>query len=87
MSRKANLNTFMESLRTISFPLDKLIEFTNFINECCEVIEHDQVSEWIMLPHGFFNNQTPFEEFINHGPERVYRLLYFIEKDEADLID
>tara|TARA_R110000824_G_scaffold204967_2_gene389708 strand:- start:371 stop:598 length:228 start_codon:yes stop_codon:yes gene_type:complete len=72
---------------TISFPSDKLIEFVNFINECCEVIEHDQVAEWIMLPHGFLNNETPLNYFLESGPEKVYRLLYFIDKDEADLID
>jgi len=72
---------------TISFPSDKLIEFVNFINECCEVIEHDQVAEWIMLPHGFLNNETPLNAFLEAGPEKVYRLLYFIDKDEADLID
>ena len=72
---------------TISFPSDKLIEFVNFINECCEVIEHDQVAEWIMLPHGFLNNETPLNNFFESGPEKVYRLLYFIDKDEADLID
>ena len=72
---------------TISFPSDKLIEFVNFINECCEVIEHDQVAEWIMLPHGFLNNETPLNAFLESGPEKVYRLLYFIDKDEADLID
>jgi hypothetical protein len=71
----------------ISFPSDKLIEFVNFINECCEVIEHDQVAEWIMLPHGFLNNETPLNTFLEAGPEKVYRLLYFIDKDEADLID
>ena len=72
---------------TISFSADKLIEFVNFINECCEVIEHDQVAEWIMLPHGFLNNETPLNDFLESGPEKVYRLLYFIDKDEADLID
>ena len=72
---------------TISFPSDKLIEFVNFINECCEVIEHDQVAEWIRLPHGFLNNETPLNAFLESGPEKVYRLLYFIDKDEADLID
>ena len=77
----------MESPTFISVPLDKLVEFVNFINECCGVMEHDQVAEWIMLPHGFLNNETPFTEFITAGPERIYRLLYFIEKDEADLID
>ena len=77
----------MEVIPTISFPADKLIEFTNFINECCDVIEHDQVSYWIQLPHGFLNNETPLNEFIHSGPEKIYRLLYFIEKDEADLID
>ena len=77
----------METTPIISFSSDKLIEFVNFINECCDVIEHDQVGEWIMLPHGFLNNQTPLEEFTSSGPEKIYRLLYFIEKDEADLID
>ena len=77
----------MKSSSTISIPSDKLIEFVNFINECCEVMEHDQVTEWIMLPHGFLNKDTPLNQFIESGPEKIYRLLYFIEKDEADLID
>ena len=77
----------MEDQASISFPSDKLIEFVNFINECCEVMDHDQVRDWIMLPHGFLNNETPLNEFIHSGPEKIYRLLYFIEKDEADLID
>jgi len=77
----------MEASSIISFPSDKLIDFVNFINECCAVIEHDQVSEWIMLPHGFLNKKTPLEWFTEFGPEKIYRLLYFIEKDEADLID
>ena len=77
----------MKSSSTISVPSDKLIEFINFINECCAVMDHDQVAEWIMLPHGFLNNETPFSEFITTGTEKLYRLLYFIEKDEADLID
>ncbi len=87
MSRKANLNTFMGAIPNISFPADKLIEFTNFINECCDIMEHDQVEEWIRLPHGFLNNETPLNELINNGPEKIYRLLYFIDRDEADLID
>jgi len=77
----------METSSIISFPSDKLIEFVNFINECCTVMEHDQVSEWIMLPHGFLNKQTPLEWFKQSGPDKIYRLLYFIDMDEADLID
>ena len=65
----------MEDQASISFPSDKLIEFVNFINECCEVMDHDQVRDWIMLPHGFLNNATPLNEFLHAGPEKIYRLL------------
>tara|TARA_Y100000310_G_scaffold57989_1_gene53135 strand:- start:233 stop:466 length:234 start_codon:yes stop_codon:yes gene_type:complete len=77
----------MEASPIISVPADKLIEFTNFINECCAVMDDTQVGEWILLQHGFLNNLTPFEEFNQNGTEKLYRLLYFIDKDEADLID
>jgi len=50
-------------------------------------MEDEYVGEWICLSHGFLNNLTPFEEFSQNGTEKLYRLLYFIDKDEADLVD
>ena len=66
---------------------DQIIQFVNFINECCCVMEDEYVGDWICLPHGFLNNLTPFEEFNQNGTEKLYRLLYFIDHDEADLVD
>ena len=30
---------------------DILIEFVNFVNECCAVMDHDYVAEWLNKPH------------------------------------
>jgi len=50
-------------------------------------MEDEYVGDWICLSHGFLNNLTPLEEFNQNGTDKLYRLLYFIDKDEADLID
>jgi hypothetical protein len=62
-----------------------LIPFVNLVNECCAVMDHDYVADWLSKPHPFFNMESPLDVFGKEGCERIYRLLYFIEKDEADL--
>ena len=62
-----------------------LIQFTNLVNECCEVIEHSLVEEFLTTPHSYFNMETPLEEFNQAGIEKILRLLYFIDIEEADI--
>lgn len=62
-----------------------LIEFVNFINECCSVMDDDYVSEWVSKPNPDLNMEPPIAVFNNEGTERLYRLLYFIDIGEADL--
>ena len=64
---------------------EQLIEFINFVNECCVVMDDEYVAEWITKPHDFLNMETPLTVFTESGTEKLYHLLYFIEKDEADL--
>jgi hypothetical protein len=63
---------------------NELIQFVNFINECCEVIPDEEVADWIHKPHPDLNMESPFNLFKENDIERVLRLLYFIEMDEAD---
>lgn len=69
----------------MNIPKDNLIEFVNLVNECCAVMDHDYVSEWMNKPNPDLNMDTPMDIFNQEGPERVYRLLYFIDIGEADL--
>ena len=48
-------------------------------------MDHDYVSEWMNKPNPDLNMDTPMDIFNQEGPERVYRLLYFIDIGEADL--
>ena len=32
-----------------------LIQFTNLVNECCELIDDSMVEEFLTTPHGHFN--------------------------------
>ena len=64
---------------------EKLIEFVNLVNECCEVMDDSYVSEWLCLPNSNLNMEMPIDIFNNEGTERLYRLLYFIDIEEADL--
>ena len=63
-----------------------LIEFVNIVNECCAVMEDSYVGEWLNKPHPDLNMESPIN-LINDdaGREKVYRLLYFIDINEADL--
>jgi hypothetical protein len=64
---------------------NKLIEFVNLVNECCAVMDHDYVADWLNKPNSNLNMDTPMDIFNNEGTERLYRLLYFIDIEEADL--
>ena len=64
-----------------------LIQFTNLVNECCEVIDDSFVEKFLTTPHSFFNNETPLEEFNQVGIEKILRLLYFIDIEEADIFE
>jgi len=65
---------------------DILIEFVNFVNECCAVMDHDYVAEWLNKPHPDLNMQCPMDLMGDDvGREKLYRLLYFIDINEADL--
>ena len=66
---------------------NKLIQFTNLVNECCDVIEDDLVEKFLTSPHSFFNNETPLDEFNRFGVNKILRLLYFIDIEEADVFE
>ena len=69
----------------MTVPKDKLIEFTNLVNECCAVMDHDYVADWLNKPNPDLNMDTPLDIFSFEGTDRLYRLLYFIEIGEADV--
>lgn len=69
----------------MTIPKDKLIEFTNLVNECCAVMDHDYVADWLNKPNPDLNMDTPLDIFSLEGTDRLYRLLYFIEIGEADV--
>ena len=65
---------------------DKLIEFVNVVNECCEVMPDDKVADWLLTPNSDLNMEMPIELIKDDvGMEKVFRLLYFIDIGEADL--
>lgn len=65
---------------------DRLIVFVNFVNECCAVMDDDYVSTWLLTPNSNLNMDKPIDLFSKGEVERLHRLLYFIEIDEADLV-
>ena len=69
----------------MNIPKKSLIEFVNLVNECCAVMDHDYVAEWINKPNPDLNMEPPIEVFNSEGTDRLYRLLYFIDIGEADL--
>ena len=69
----------------IQVPTDKLIEFTNLVNECCAVMEHNKVATWLTAPNSNFNMDKPIDFFWEGGQQTIYRILYFIDIGEADL--
>ena len=64
---------------------NKLIELTNLINECCVVMDHNYVADWLTKPNPDLNMDTPLDIFNEEGMDRILRLLYFIDIGEADL--
>lgn len=65
---------------------DKLIEFVNIVNECCEIMPDEKVADWLLTPNPDLNMEMPMN-LINSAEDRkkILRLLYFIEIGEADL--
>jgi len=63
---------------------DKLIQFTNLVNECCEVMDDSYVADWLTKPNPDLNMGVPIDIFNNEGTDRLYKLLYFIDIGEAD---
>lgn len=64
---------------------NKLIEFTNLVNECCAVMNDDYVADWLTKPNPDLNMDTPIDIFNQEGTDRLFRLLYFIDIGEADV--
>ena len=48
-------------------------------------MDHDYVADWLNKPNPNLNMDTPLDIFSLDGADRIYRLLYFIEIDEADV--
>lgn len=65
---------------------DNLMEFINFANECCAIMDDEYVAEWLTTKNSNLNMETPIDVFHRDGMEQLYRLLFFIERDEADLV-
>jgi len=65
---------------------NNLIPFVNLVNECCGVMEDDYVGTWLITPNSNFNMEKPFDLFATGCSDKVYRILYFIEIGEADLV-
>ena len=63
---------------------DKLIEFTNLVNECCAVMDDGYVSDWLTKPNPDLNMDVPLDIFNKEGTDRIFKLLYFIDIGEAD---
>jgi hypothetical protein len=73
-------------MKTINIKKELLIDFINFINECCSVMDDDYVAEWLTTPNSGLNMDTPLLIFgTQAGREKLFRLLYFIDIGEADL--
>jgi hypothetical protein len=50
-------------------------------------MDDDYVAEWLLTKNSSLNMETPMELFSEEtGREKLFRLLYFIEIGEADLI-
>jgi uncharacterized protein (DUF2384 family) len=64
---------------------NKLIEFTNLVNECCAVMNDDYVADWLTKPNPDLNMDAPIDIFNQEGTDRLFRLLYFIDIGEADV--
>jgi len=40
---------------------DNLIEFVNIVNECCCVMDHDKVADWLLTPNTNLNMEMPID--------------------------
>ena len=40
---------------------DNLIEFVNVVNECCCVMDHDKVADWLLTPNKDLDMQMPID--------------------------
>ena len=50
------------------------------------VMDHDYVADWLNKPNPDLNMDSPMDVFnLDENPDRIYRLLYFIDIGEADL--
>ena len=67
-------------------PTGKLIEFTNLVNECCEVIIDEDVEYFLEARHSFLK-RSPLDEFHKNGCDKIFTLLRFIEIGEADAFE
>ncbi len=65
---------------------NNLIPFVNLVNECCGVMDDDYVGTWLTTPNSNFNMDKPINLFSDGDTDKLYRILYFIEIGEADLI-
>ena len=49
-------------------------------------MDHDKVADWLLTPNSNLNMEMPIDLIeCGVGREKIYRLLYFIDIDEADL--
>ena len=65
---------------------NKLFQFFNLANECCEVMPDDHVADWLLTPNKDLDMQMPIDlSDTEKGMNKILRLLYFIEIGEADL--
>ncbi len=75
-------------LNMYNMKIDKknLIEFVNLVNECCAIMDDSHVAEWLTTPNDDLNMEAPID-MVNDpvGRQKLYRLLYFIDIEEADL--
>ena len=53
----------------IQVPPDQLIEFTNLVNECCSVMEHNEVATWHTTPNSNLNMDKPVDFLWQGGQE------------------
>ena len=71
----------------IQIKKELLIQFINFANECCGVMDDDYVAEWLLTKNSNLNMERPIDLFSEEaGREKLFRILFFIEIGEADLI-
>ena len=70
----------------MNIDLKNLIPFVNLVNECCGIMDDDYVGTWLTTPNSNFNMEKPITLFSEGDTDRLYKILYFIQIGEADLI-